>query len=415
MIKFNKSMWFMALLLVVFLAGCGGGGGGGGAAAGEDPVIPPVIPGECPEAGPAVTSSNPADGDLNVSISTVGVLNDGKLITATFSEEMDPLTIESATPGALLTFTIKETVSGNDVPGTVGMNTEGTIATFTTSAPLLIETEYTVTITVAAQSALDNTPLGCEYEWSFTTAEPLAIDLGSAESFGIASRAGITSSGVTVVNGDIALYSLATCTDSTGGPGSASADCTGSTTWASLTGMTVNGSIYWAGGPDNDFAEQVTNDLRDAWLEGMAKVATFDTSSLSGQLAGQILKPGIYHETVLNLAAGGTCQIDAEGNANAVFIIKVDSDFTDSGIFTNPSQIELIGSAQARNVWFVIGGAVTIGTGTTWNGNILAGGTLSISGGSTVVGRLLAGAAGAGAFTMTTTPPEIAITVTVPE
>jgi len=242
----------------------------------------------------------------------------------------------------------------------------------------------------------------------------LAIDLGSAATFGIASQDGMTSSGVTVVDGDVALYPNAACTDSTGGAGGSSADCTDFKTWAHPTGMTVTGSIYYAGGPDNAFAQQVTNDLNTAWIEGKAKIDTFATSYLSGQLAGKILTPGVYHETVLNLAAGGTCQLDAEGHANAIFIIKVDSDFTDSGIRTNPSQIELINKARARNVWFVIGGAATIGTGTTWNGNILAGGTLSISGGSTVVGRLLAGAAGAGAFSMTTTPPETSITVTVP-
>ena len=44
---------------------------------------------------------------------------------------------------------------------------------------------------------------------------PLAINLGAAATYGIVSQQGLTSTGVTVVNGDVALDPLATCTDST--------------------------------------------------------------------------------------------------------------------------------------------------------------------------------------------------------
>ena len=50
--------------------------------------------------------------------------------------------------------------------------------------------------------------------------------LGAAASYGIVSQRGLTSTGVTVVNGDIALDPLATCTDSTGNAG-ASQSCAG--------------------------------------------------------------------------------------------------------------------------------------------------------------------------------------------
>jgi hypothetical protein len=361
---------------------------------------------------PTVILTNPVDVATNVPVN--------QSINATFSEAMSQATMIPAN------FTVKETVSGTSVTGTVAYDAVNNIATFLPSSNLTANTSYTATVTAGAKDLQGNAlvvPAGSppNNPWTFTTAlatgggVPLAINLRTAATFGIASRAGMTSSGVTVVNGDVGLYPLASCTDSTGN-GGASQTCLVKT-YASPTGMTVNGSIYWAGDPfDNGAtANSMTNDLNLAWTEGMNKVATFATGFLSGQLAGKTLTTGVYHETVLNLAAGGICTFDAVGDANAIFIIKVDSAFTDSGIAINPSQIKLSNGAQARNIWFVIGGAATIGTGTTWNGNILAGGTLSISGGSTVTGRLLAGAAGAGAFTMTTTPPDSPITISVPQ
>jgi hypothetical protein len=117
------------------------------------------------------------------------------------------------------------------------------------------------------------------------------------------------------------------------------------------------------------------------------------------------------------MAAGTVTTFD--GSASDVWIIKVDSSFVDSGTLLLPNQIKLVNGAQARNVWFVAGLDITIGSGTTWNGNILAGRTATINTSSTLMGRVLAGAAGSGTFTLTgSNTPFVggtsAITVTVP-
>jgi hypothetical protein len=179
--------------------------------------------------------------------------------------------------------------------------------------------------------------------------------------------------------------------------------------------MTVNGSIYYAGGLDDLIAQQVTTDLNLAWVEGKAKVST--QPDLGTQLSSPIpYLPGVYHcSSDLNLAADGVATLDANGDANAVFIFKIDSSFTDSGTLLNPSQIVLRNGAQAKNVWFVAGLDITIGSGTTWNGNILAGRTATVKDGSSVIGRILAGASGAGAFTITGADSPSMTTITVPQ
>src|SRR3990172_5180616 len=182
--------------------------------------------------------------------------------------------------------------------------------------------------------------------------------------------------------------------------------------------MTVNGSIYWAGDPfDNGgTANSVTNDLNIAWTEGRNKVDTFVPGTIAGeQLAGKTLIPGVYHEANLGLAASGLAILDAQNDANAIFIFKVDSTFVDSGTLLLPSEIRLSNGAQAKNVWFVTGLDITIGSGTTWNGNILAGRTVTVNNGSTVNGRVLGGASGAGAITLTGAAAPSVTTITVPQ
>ncbi len=99
---------------------------------------------------PIVVSTDPADGAANVAIS--------KIITATFSTNMNPATINNTT------FILKQ---GNVVvPGTITYS--GMTASFTPTAPLLPNTVYTGTITTGAKDLAGNA-LAANYVWSFAT------------------------------------------------------------------------------------------------------------------------------------------------------------------------------------------------------------------------------------------------------
>ena len=351
--------------------------------------------------GPTVTSTDPLDTATDVGVS--------RTVNATFSEQMDPATITAAT------FTLKQ--GATSISGTVKY--AGMTATFTPAAALSSNT-FTATVSTGAKSAATGLSLAADYNWSFKTPigiappVPLAINLRGAASFGLASRAGLTSTGVTFVNGDIALYATPTCTDSTGNAG-ASQSCLVKT-YSSPMGMSVSGSIFWAGDAfDNGgTANSVTNDLQIAWNDGKNKLDTQPAIS-ANEMGGKTFIPGVYHNANLGLAAGGIAKIDAQNDANAIFIFKVDVDFVDSGTTLLPSRMDLINGAQARNVWFVTGRDLTIGQGTTWNGSILAGRTVTITDGSTVNGRVLGGASGAGAITLTGAASPSKTTITVPQ
>ncbi len=79
--------------------------------------------------GVAAVSSSPSNNAIDVPTRTNASNNvvTGTVVTVTFSEPMNPATLNSSPAGTLLTFTLKET-TGNDVPGTVALNAANTVA-----------------------------------------------------------------------------------------------------------------------------------------------------------------------------------------------------------------------------------------------------------------------------------------------
>jgi hypothetical protein len=102
---------------------------------------------------PTVSSTSPATSATGVAINS--------LVTASFSEPMNPLTLTSAT------FTLA-CPGGSPVTGTVGYAVSGNVATLTPSAVLPASTICTAQIGTGAQDAAGN-GLATAFSWSFTT------------------------------------------------------------------------------------------------------------------------------------------------------------------------------------------------------------------------------------------------------
>ncbi len=109
-------------------------------------------------ASPTVTLTDPLD------LATGVALN--KVISATFSEAMDALTLTNST------FTLK--AGATTVAGT--LNYSGTTATLTPTVDLLPGTVYTATITTAAKNPL-GIGLASDYVWTFTTGASPTVTL----------------------------------------------------------------------------------------------------------------------------------------------------------------------------------------------------------------------------------------------
>ncbi|HEY8710677.1 MAG TPA: ice-binding family protein [Burkholderiaceae bacterium] len=107
----------------------------------------------------------------------------------------------------------------------------------------------------------------------------------------------------------------------------------------------------------------------------------------SADLAGLTLFPGVYTVPagVSNLT--GTLTLNGGGNANAAWVFQMPSTLiTSSGSFVN-----VINTGAGAGVYWNVGSSATLGTGTTFAGNILASASISMDHSVTIsCGRALA-------------------------
>ena len=93
------------------------------------------------------------------------------------------------------------------------------------------------------------------------------------------------------------------------------------------------------------------------------------------------------HTYLLNAATMLTNRVflNAEGNPAAVFVMHINGAFNTSTL----SRIVLTNGAQAKNIYWLVNGAVNVFDNSLFNGNIIGAGAISFSPGDTLNGRAL--------------------------
>jgi len=187
-------------------------------------------------------------------------------------------------------------------------------------------------------------------------------NLGTADSYAALAATTVTNTGATLVSGDVGVS-----------PGSA---ITGFP-----PGQISNGAIHANDGP----AVKAHADLATAYT-AFAGLASPPANNRSGaDLGGMTLTPGVYKfNTAATLSARLT--LDAKGDAAARFVIQIGTTFVTS----SSSSVVLVNGANARNVFFQVGSSATLGSGSSFIGNILAHTSVTAVSTSRINGRLLA-------------------------
>ncbi len=189
---------------------------------------------------------------------------------------------------------------------------------------------------------------------------PPGPSLGTAATYGILAGSTVTCAGAPgTINADVGVS-----------PGS---------TTTGFPPCVITGATNLA----NAAAAQAQLDLTTAYNALVAEPC--GTVVTPADLGGRTLAPGVYCAAT-SLGVTGTVTLDGQGNSNARFVFQMGSTLT-TGTSAN---IALIGGAQARNVWWQVGSSATLGTGTTFRGNILALTTITLVDNATMLGRALA-------------------------
>jgi len=196
----------------------------------------------------------------------------------------------------------------------------------------------------------------CHY--TATAVQPVVV-LGSAATFEVLAGTTVTTIPTTTINGDLGVS-----------PGNM------------VTGAPiVNGTIYTN---TPGLAATAQGDLTTAYNDAAGR--TIGAVSVAGNLGGQTLAPGLYKSVAGLEVTSGDLTLDAQGDANAVFIFQMATTL----VTTVGRQVILSGGAQAGNVFWQVGSSATIGGSSIFKGNILAYTSIALNTGATLQGRALA-------------------------
>ncbi len=187
-----------------------------------------------------------------------------------------------------------------------------------------------------------------------------SVALAGASDFAILAGSAITSTGATSITGDLGLS-----------PGSS----IGGFPPGILTGTQhINDAT----------AAQAKLDLTTAYNNAAGRTCT-DIVTLSGNIGGLTLTPGLYKSTSSLAISSGDLTLDAKGNSSAVFIFQIASTLTT----TSGRKVILTGGALASNIFWQVGSSATFGTTTVFKGTVLAMQSITFSTGATLDGRAL--------------------------
>ena len=233
-----------------------------------------------------------------------------------------------------------------------------------------------VTYTVTAS---DGTSVA-SYVVTVNVATVAAVNLATAGHFAILTKSGITDVPSSVITGDIGASPIAgtaigvPCSEVTG------------FIYEVDTGYTVGTCTNVK--PTDSTVSQSVLDMGTAYTDGFTRTAGVGSflNVGAGILTNQTLAPGVYtfNTTASNVTI--PTNLTFNGGASDVWIIQVAGTLD----ISSNMQILLTGGAQAKNIFWIVAGAVSLNTNSHFEGVILAQTSIAMFTSATANSRLLA-------------------------
>lgn len=198
------------------------------------------------------------------------------------------------------------------------------------------------------------------------------VDLGTAGTFAILSKTGVTDVYASAVTGNVGSSPitgaaiLLTCTEVSGMIFSVDA--------AGPLPCTVNAA---------PFLTLAVLDMEIAYLDAEGRSSPDFTEVGAGEIGGKTLGPGLYKWGTGVMISS---DVTLTGGPDDVFIFQVAGTLLQA----NATRVTLTGGAQAKNIFWQVAGGVAIGTTAHFEGIVLAKTEVAVKTGASVQGRLLA-------------------------
>ncbi len=225
-----------------------------------------------------------------------------------------------------------------------------------------------------------------------SAAGPLPVNLLSVDNFAILSKAGITNTGshTTAITGNIgsspitaAAMNTVFCSEITGTIYGVDAAYVGS-----------GSQTCFAGNPplaNKTLVDNAAADMLTAYTDAEGRTLPTATELGAGNIGGMTLAPGLYKwSTGVTIPSNLTLS----GSTSDVWIFQIAGDLSIASGGSVPAGVKVVltGGAQAANVFWQVGGptGATLGTYSTFNGNILSAKQVIIQTGAVLNGRALA-------------------------
>jgi len=177
----------------------------------------------------------------------------------------------------------------------------------------------------------------------------------SAANFTVMAASAITNTGSTAITGNLAIS-----------PNKAS----------SVTGFPP-GVVTGAKNEDDMVAIRAHTDLITTYND--AAHATPFRNRAGVNLGGKTLTPGVYHFSS-SAQLTGTLTLNGENRTGSLFIFQIGSTLTTA----SRSRVALIGRANSCNVFWQVTSSATLGTGTSFQGNLIALTSITLTTGATI-------------------------------
>src|SRR5450830_1374733 len=218
-------------------------------------------------------------------------------------------------------------------------------------------------------------------------AGPAPVVLGTAGNFVVLAETAITTTGATKIPGDIGISPYAASALTGFGQTMDSSD-------TFSTSPQVTGKVYAADytEPTPHYMTTAVNDMMTAYTNAAGRPNPTATELGAGIIGGLTFIPGIYKwSTDVTIPT----DITLSGGPNDVWIFQIagDLNIASKGSIGEGIKVNLVGGAQASNVFWQVQGSnfgATLGTYSTFSGNILSAKQIIMETGAALNGRALA-------------------------